>query len=182
MRDRVHAAVTELACVLLFLGPGLYPLVTHALCFLLPDSFTSEFLASYSTLLFSLMQEALEPRGHLLKESAGLLQDVVGATASLNSALQSGIDEANKAGLFVFCVSSEMSWQFCNNREELHFSASPKYPCLAHQAASRVYTDSPLAIPHPDQRQAAKSASRYQRKLWILECETEGEGRPELGS
>lgn len=31
---------------------------------------------------------------------------------------QCSIDKANKAGLFVFCVSPEVSWQFCNNTEE----------------------------------------------------------------
>lgn len=71
---------------------------------LLPDSFTSEFLPFYSTLLFFLMQEAVEPYGHLLKESAGLLlQDVItGAAACLNSALQYCIEKQTRPACLCF--------------------------------------------------------------------------------
>lgn len=119
----------------------------------------------------------MEPWSHLLKESAWALQDVVGAAASLNPALQYSIDKANKAGLFVFCISSEMSWQFCNNTEELHFTASPKYSHMAIKVLSRVYSLSPpIAHTHSPIRESAKPVFGYQRKLQILQCETESQG------
>lgn len=107
-----------------------------------------------------------------------MFRDVVGAAASPSSALQCSIDKANKAGLFVFCVSSEMSWQFCNNTEELRFIASPKYSHMAIKVLSRAYAVFPLPLHiHSAVREAAKPALGYQRKPQILKCETESQGK-----
>lgn len=105
------------------------------------------------------------PAAISLKEAAGILQAVVGAAASLKLALQYSIDLANKAGLFVFCISSEMSWQFCNNIEEMHFTTSPKHSHMVIKVLSRACTVFPSGPSPPPLGEAARQAFRYQ-KSW----------------
>lgn len=112
-------------------------------------------------------------------KAAGILQAVVGAAASLKLALQYGIDLANKAGLFVFCIASEMSWQFWNNIEELHISTSPKYSHMVIKVLSRACTVFSSNLPTPTPKRGCKASFQVSDKLQILECESEGQGRQE---
>lgn len=127
----------------------------------------------YATWLLFRIQGTLGLCSRLLKESAGLLQDV-GAAASTNPALQYSIDVADKAGLFVFCISSETSWQFCYNTEELHLTASPKY---SHTVTGLCSLSPPVTALTP--QRGCKASFQVSENLQILECETEGPGRPE---
>lgn len=103
------------------------------------------------------------PAAISLKEAAGILEAVVGAAASLTLALQYGIDLANKARLFVFCISSGMSWQFCNNIEEWRFTTSPKHSHMVMKVLSRACTIFPSNPLNPPLRQAARQAFRDQK-------------------
>lgn len=147
-------------------GPGSFLCqalaITHwsaSPCFLLPGSSTSDSLPT-SDSAFSLPQKCWSPAAVSRRSRQGQ-RDAAGAAASRSSALQSSTDKANKAGLFVFCVSSEMSWQFCNNTEELHFTASPKYSHMAVKVLSRAW-----AVPPLPSRTPTQPSSRLQSPLW----------------
>lgn len=102
----------ELACIHASLRADCRPLERQTA---LPGSVASDCLPICSMAFLSYLGNAgaLQPSP---EEVSRALQDA--GRPPPHPALQYSADVANKAGLFVFRVSSKMSWQLCDNTEE----------------------------------------------------------------